>query len=189
MPVPTYVAYCQGYLCGMSEGYTVRRYNSKREAVWMIDMGYVVKSRDFLLDYFKTFDQLQQEHQALKAFIFNGYDPRVEIDAGLRSFYTAARNKGFGVQLHPMLVDQAGRMQQKRVDVDIAAHLLLYATMPNVSHVYLTTGDSDLYPAVQLAREHFKTSLVLFTYDKNVSNDLVTLCTAHRLFERGLHGR
>jgi|GEM_PF-1259549 len=173
----------------MSEGFTIKRYNSKLEAAWLIDIGYVVKAASFKLDYFKTLAELQAKHTAVHAFIFNGFDPRNEIDSGLKSFYNAATAMGFRIRLHPMLVDAQGRVHQKRVDVDMAAHLMLHATMPEVSHVYLTTGDSDLMPAVELAREKFKTSLILLTYEKNVSNDLITLCTGHQLFDRTLHGR
>jgi len=173
----------------MSDGFIIKRYATKREAAWLIDIGYVVKAASFKLDYFKTLADLQSKHTAVHAFIFNGFDPRNEIDGGLKSFYTAATAMGFTIRLHPMLVDPMGKVHQKRVDVDMAAHLLLYSTLPEVSHVYLTTGDSDLMPAVELARTRFKTSLMLLTYEKNVSQDLITLCTGHQLFDKTLHGR
>lgn len=150
-------------------------------AVWLADMGYVVKagtSLNYKLDYKKAIEWVKDHHKGpAKGFLFNGYDDAYGIPDGLSGFYQAMEREGFGVCLHKMRYGL-----QKAVDVDLASHLLGIASTSRVEpsaleRIYLTTGDRDFIPAVHMARALFpevEISLLVYRNDNSVSYDLMT---------------
>jgi uncharacterized LabA/DUF88 family protein len=58
------------------------------------------------------------------------------------------------------------------VDVDLGAHLVWQASLPEIEAVVLTAGDQDFIPAVELARDQLGQRVILFTYDAVVSREL-----------------
>ena len=119
----------------------------------------------------------------LRAYLFNGFDPAYGIPAPLQAFYRAMERYGMTVRLHPMDPGPVGTNRQRRVDVDLAAHLVWQASLSDVSTLVLTTGDQDLLPAVEIARERFDKKVVLFTYDQNVHHELAASVDDWWLFE------
>lgn len=74
------------------------------------------------------------------------------------------RHRGFGADGQPVLV-------QKRVDLMLGLDLAMHVARRDVLHVVLLTGDGDMVPAAQLAREHGM--LVWLVHGANVSADLL----------------
>lgn len=143
--------------------------------VWLVDIGFVVKvgSQRFKLDYIATEKWLNDRYGPVTTFLFNGYDPTYGIPDGLNRFYTAMRSAGMTVCLHPMSGRAGfGDHRQRRVDVDMTAHLVWQASLPEVERVVLTTGDQDFLPAVHIVRERCQKQVVLLCYDQDVSADL-----------------
>jgi hypothetical protein len=143
--------------------------------VWLVDIGFVVKvgSQRFKLDYIATEKWLNDRFGPVTTFLFNGYDPTYGIPDGLNRFYTAMRSAGMTVCLHPMSGRAGfGDHRQRRVDVDMTAHLVWQASLPDVERVVLTTGDQDFLPAVHIVREQCRKQVVLLCYDQDVSADL-----------------
>ncbi len=65
----------------------------------------------------------------------------------------------------------------------MGAHLVWQASLPEVDTLIVTTGDQDLVPAVEVVREHLHKRVVLFTYRRNVSHELVDLADEWWVFE------
>jgi uncharacterized LabA/DUF88 family protein len=163
-------------------------------AAWLVDVGYVVKASEgiFRLDYLRALRHLESKCGPTRAFLFNGYDEAYGIPAGLRAFYDAMRAQGMEVRLQPMQAADAGAHRctgepesnrQRRVDVDLAAHLVWQASLATVETLVVTSGDQDLIPAIKVAREQMRVRVILFTYRRNVSHELVELADAWWLFE------
>jgi len=153
-------------------------------AAWLVDVGYVVKASEgiFRLDYLQARNVIAARCGPTRALLFNGYDEAYGIPAGLQAFYDAMRAQGLEVRLQPMQPgDQANR--QRRVDVDLAAHLVWHASQGTVETMVVTTGDQDLIPAIEVVREHMHKRVILFTYRRNVSRELVDRADEWWLFE------
>ncbi len=153
---------------------------------WLVDMGYVVGTAPerFKLDYIAARDLLTAQFGSVKAFLFNGYDQSYGVPPGLRGFYQAMEQQGMTVRLHPMTGDAAlGDHRQRRVDVDIAAHMVWQASLPTTERVVLTSGDQDFLPAVEVIREQLKKEIVLFAYTANVHRTLQTAADCFLHFE------
>lgn len=152
---------------------------------WLVDIGYVVKASDgkFRLDYVATEKFLQRQLGTPRTFLFNGFDPAYGIQAGLKAFYNSMRLHGMQVRLQPMQSGAPGTNRQRRVDVDFSAHLMWQASRPEIETVVLTTGDQDFVPAVELAREQFQKTIILFTYEGMVNQDLIASVDAWWKFE------
>lgn len=134
---------------------------------WLIDMGYVVKQAPWRLDYIATKYLLDRTYGAVFPHIFNSIDEAYGVSEGLKKFYEFMRRYGAAIHLHPM-----SHGQQRRVDVDIAAHLMLYAAQ-GAKIVVLTTGDQDFLPAVRLVRSHYATRVVLASFEGRTNASLV----------------
>lgn len=142
---------------------------------WLVDMGYVVKTAParFKLDYIAARALLSAEFGAVSAFLFNGYDEGFGIAPGLRGFYQAMEQQGMMVRLHPMGRDAAlGDHRQRRVDVDVAAHMVWQASLSTVERLVLTSGDQDFLPAIEVVRDKLRKEVVLFAYTANVHKAL-----------------
>jgi uncharacterized LabA/DUF88 family protein len=161
-------------------------------ATWLVDVGYVVKASEglFRLDYVQAERHLAQRCGSIRTFLFNGYDETYGIPSGLRAFYETMRQHGMEVRLQPMQPGapcaqdrgtQANR--QRRVDVDLAAHLVWQASLEEVRTLVVTTGDQDLVPAIEVVHERLHKRIVLFTYRRNVSHELVDMADEWWLFE------
>ena len=151
------------------------------QAAWLVDIGYVVKTGAkgrFKIDYLKAQAVLTRRFGAVRTFLFNGYALDIPMGDGLHKFYTAMRHHGMTVCLHPM-----SNHAQRRVDVDLAAHLIWQAATPGVEDIVLTTGDQDFIPAVKMARETFAKRVTLFTYRLDVSVELQKQVDSHLYFE------
>lgn len=142
---------------------------------WMIDMGYVVSASagKFKLDYLKARQFIQSRFGSVNGFIFNGVDSEYGMPAGLESFYGTMASQGFDVRLQPMESGPPGTNRQRRVDVDLCAHLIWQASLGGIETLVLTTGDQDFLPAVELVRTKMKKRVVLFAYDAKVSKELI----------------
>ena len=151
---------------------------------WLVDMGYVVGAGGkFKLDYIKAENFLSDTCGPTSTYLFNGFDTDYGIAPGLRAFYNAMTAHGMVVRIYPMHSGAPGDNRQRGVDVDIGAHIIWQASMSDISTVVLTSGDRDLIPAVEIAHEKFDQRVVLFTYNKNVSRDLVATVDAWWHFE------
>ena len=151
------------------------------QAAWLVDIGYVVKTAakaHFKIDYLKVEAVLAGRFGSVRTFLFNGYASDIPIPDGLHKFYTTMRDHGMSVCLHEMR-DRT----QRRVDVDLAAHMIWQASVPGVEHIILTTGDQDFIPAVKMAQETFEKRVTLFTYGLNVSMKLQNQVDSHLRFE------
>lgn len=156
------------------------------KAAWLVDMGYVVKASRgaFPLDYVRAAAFLKARLGAVHPFLFNGYDQRIGVTEGLTAFYRAMEHQGMVVRLHPMSGEPSLRSHtQRRVDVDLAAHLVWQAGLAENGCVVLTTGDQDFVPAVELVTEHCQTRVVLFSYRQNVHRDLEAAVAERICFE------
>jgi len=154
-------------------------------ATWLVDIGYVVKASEdkFKLDYVEAHRLLEERCGPTRAFLFNGFDPAYGVSAGLRKFYEAMEQHGMEVRLQPMQSGPGGTNRQRRVDVDISAHLVWQASIGGIMTLVLTTGDEDFIPAVEVVREQYGKRLVLFTYDQNVHEELAESVDEWWLFE------
>lgn len=157
------------------------------KAAWLVDMGYVVKAAKvsgMRVDYLVAQGILAARYGSVRTFLFNSYDAKFGIPAGLKGFYTAMEHRGMVVRLHPMSGGASGEPhKQRRVDVDVACHAVWQATSGGVDHLILTTGDQDLIPAVEMCRSTFGKAVVLFTFRDNVSDELVRAADEQMLFE------
>ena len=150
-------------------------------AAWLVDIGYVVKTGAkglFKIDYLKAEAVLARRFGSVRTFLFNGYASDIPIPDGLHKFYAAMRHHGMTVCLHQMR-----EHTQRRVDVDLAAHMIWQASTPGVEVIVLTTGDQDFIPAVKMAQETFKKQIALFTYKLDVSMELQKQADLHLRFE------
>jgi len=163
----------------------IGRKKQVNKASWLVDVGYVVRASDnkFRLDYVETEHFLTERCGQVRSFVFNGFDPAYGIPRGLRAFYDAMKRVGMEVRLQPMQSGAPGTNRQRRVDVDLTAHVVWQAGLPPVETLILTTGDQDFVPAVELVRERFQKKVVLFTYDANVHADLIAAANEWWLFE------
>lgn len=161
-------------------------------AAWLVDVGYVVKASEglFRLDYVQAERYLVRRCGPVRTFLFNGYDETYGIPSGLRAFYETMRQHGMEVRLQPMqsgapCAEHRGTQanRQRGVDVDLAAHLVWQASLEEVETLIVTTGDQDLVPAIEIVRERMGKRVVLFTYRRNVSHELVDLADEWWLFE------
>lgn len=155
-------------------------------AVWLVDMGYVVKAAAsrFKLDYVRARDLLRTRFGPVEVFLFNGYDESIGVPSGLQAFYAAMGHQGMTVRLHPMAGSSAeGDHRQRRVDVDLAAHLVWQASLPGVDRIVLTSGDQDFLPAVTLVQRAFGKPVVLFAFDRNVHRSLAAAANERLDFE------
>jgi hypothetical protein len=157
------------------------------KAAWLVDVGYVVKTAGkggMKLDYVAAERLLAGRYGPVSTFLFNSYDNAYGVPDGLAGFYDLMEQRGMVVRLHPMSGDEAtGSHRQRRVDVDLACHAIWQASLPDVEHVVLTTGDQDLIPAVEMCRARFGTAVVLFTFRQNVSRELAAAASERLLFE------
>jgi uncharacterized LabA/DUF88 family protein len=158
------------------------------QTAWLVDVGYVVKTAGqglFKLDYAAGQQLLAARFGPTSTFLFNGYDAASGVTDGLRRFYDAMRGlHGMTVCLHAMGGDPlTGTLHQRRVDVDLAAHLVWQASLSEVGAIVLTTGDQDLIPAVDLARRRLNKPVWLFTFDRNVHRELIDAAAGRILFE------
>ena len=153
--------------------------------VWLVDVGYVVKASEgiFRLDYVETDKFLHERCGPVRAFLFNGYDNAYGIPPGLQGFYDAMTQYGMTVRLQPMGSDTPGTNRQRRVDVDLSAHLVWQASLEGIQSLVLTTGDQDLVPAVEIVREQYGKRVILLTYRRNVHRELIELANEWWLFE------
>jgi uncharacterized LabA/DUF88 family protein len=153
--------------------------------VWLVDVGYVVKASDgrFKLDYVQAERFLDDRCGPTRTFLFNGFDEAYGIPDGLQAFYHAMTRHGMQVRLQPMQSGPPGTNRQRRVDVDLSAHLVWQASLPEIGTVVLTTGDQDFIPAVQLVQGEFGTRVILFTYAVMVHSDLVQIANEWWRFE------
>jgi len=156
-----------------------------KNTVWLVDVGYVVKASDgrFKLDYVQAERFLMEKCGPTRIFLFNGFDAAYGIPGGLQAFYDAMTRHGMQVRLQPMQSGPPGTNRQRRVDVDLSAHLVWQASLPEIETVVLTTGDQDFIPAVQLVQGEFGTRVILFTYDAMVNSDLVQIANEWWRFE------
>jgi len=159
---------------------------------WLVDVGYVVKASEglFRLDYVQAERYLAGRCGRVQTFLFNGYDETYGIPSGLQAFYETMRQHGMEVRLQPMQPDapcaKHGGTQvsrQRRVDVDLGAYLVWQASLEDVRTLIVTTGDQDLVPAIEVVRDRLRKNMVLFTYRRNVSHELVDLADEWWLFE------
>jgi len=152
---------------------------------WLVDVGYVVKASEgvFRLDYVGAHRLLEERWGRTEAFLFNGFDPAYGISDGLKRFYTAMEKHGMHVRLQAMESDPGGSNRQRRVDVDLSAHLVWQASLDSVSTLVLSAGDQDFLPAVEIVREQFGKRVALFTYKQSVHNELVECADEWWLFE------
>jgi len=145
---------------------------------WLVDVGYIVKASEhrFRLDYVKAEyflqERLQERYGLIRSYIFNGIDPAYGIPSGLQGFYDAMAQHGMHIRLQPMESGPPGTNRQRRVDVDLCAHLIWQAARSLGGTVVLSTGDQDFVPAVDLARQELGARIVLFTYSVQVHHDL-----------------
>jgi hypothetical protein len=153
-------------------------------AAWLVDMAYVVKASRgaFPLDYRNAAHHLRRRVGTLKCHLFNGYDQRFGVPRGLSAFYAAMESEGMDLHLYPMDEDQEGANRQRRVDVAIGAYLV-HAAATGTETVILTTGDSDLIPAVDIATQALGATINLLTYRHGVAHQLHEASTAHWYFE------
>lgn len=151
----------------------------KNRACWFVDMGYVVgASERFKLDYVKAEALLIEAFGPVQTYLFNGFDPQYGITPGLKGFYDAMRAHGMVVRLYPMSSGNGpGDNRQRGVDVDIGSHMVWQASRGEIETLILTSGDRDLVPAVEIVREEFNKPVMLFTYPRSVSRDLVAIST------------
>jgi uncharacterized LabA/DUF88 family protein len=157
-------------------------------AAWLIDVGYVVKTAGqglFKLDYAAGQRFLAARFGPTATFLFNGYDAASGVTEGLRRFYDVMRSlHGMTVCLHAMESEPlTGTLHQRRVDVDLAAHLVWQASLAGVEAIVLTTGDQDFIPAVTVVRQQLNKPVWLFTFDRNVHRELIDAATGRILFE------
>ena len=119
-------------------------------AAWLVDVGYVVKASEglFRLDYVRARRLVEERCGSTGAFLFNGYDVAYGIPAGLQAFYETMRQHGMEVRLQPMQSGAPGAIdpgtqanRQRRVDVDLGAHLVWQASLADVETLVVTTGD------------------------------------------------
>ena len=155
------------------------------QSVWLVDVGYVVKASEglFRLDYLQAQRVIAERCGPARAFLFNGYDEVYGIPAGLQAFYDEMKRQGMVVRLQPMQSGDPEANRQRRVDVDLGAHLVWQASLPDVKTLVVTTGDQDLVPAIEVVRERMGKRVVLFTYRRNVSHELVDVADEWWLFE------
>lgn len=150
---------------------------------WLVDMGYLPKTATFQVDYLLAKGVLARHLRATSVglFLFNGIDTSYNNGAQ-KAFYEKMRANGIVVRLHPMRLGK-----QRRVDVDIGAHLIWQASLPDVETIVLTTGDEDMIPAVEMAQQQFKKQVVLLTFPTNVHTELSALANDHRQFDDFAH--
>jgi uncharacterized LabA/DUF88 family protein len=144
------------------------------QAAWLVDVGYVTKASEgkFRLDYVETERFLEEALGRVRAVLFNGFDPSYGISPGLETFYEAMRRQGMEVRLHPMDPGPPGANRQRRVDVDLGAHLVWQASLPEIEAVVISAGDQDFIPAVELARDKLGKRVILFSYNAVVNREL-----------------
>lgn len=159
--------------------------NMTSNAVWLVDMGYVVKASDnkFKLDYILARDYLQTRLGKVDTMLFNGYDPFYGISNGLQAFYDAMQYQGVSVCLQPMDSGDPGNNRQRGVDVDLTAHMVWYASKPGVNTIVLTTGDHDFLPGIKLVQQVLFCKVILFSYRSMVHNLLAATVDEWWLFE------
>jgi uncharacterized LabA/DUF88 family protein len=152
---------------------------------WLVDIGYVVKASEgkFKLDYLGAEKFLASRLGPVLSFLFNGFDPTYGIPLGLQAFYDMMKRHGMEVCLQPMQPGPVGQNRQRRVDVDLGAHLVWQASLETVEAVAITTGDQDLVPAVQLVRRHLGKRVIVFSYADNVHRQLAEAADEWWVFE------
>lgn len=153
--------------------------------VWLVDVGYVAKASEgkFKLDYVAVERLLEEILGPTRTFLFNGFDPAYGISTGLQTFYDAMERHGMEVRLHPMESGPPGTNRQRRVDVDLGAHLVWQASLPEIEALVVTAGDQDFIPAVELARDELNKRVILFTYEAVVHRELSAAVDDWWLFE------
>lgn len=157
---------------------------TNNKACWLVDMGYVVgAATSFKLDYVKAEDFLVGRYSSVQTFLFNGYDANYGINPGLRAFYNAMKVHGMQVRIYPMRPGAPGDNRQRGVDVDIGVHMVWQAGLESVEAVVVTSGDRDLIPAVEMVREKYNKHVMLFTYRRSVSQDLIAIANEWICFE------
>ena len=155
------------------------------DACWLVDIGHVVKSarERFKLDYIRARYLLVTRYGQTSAFLFNGVDPAYGIPPGLQRFYDSMTQHGMTVRLQPMQSGPPGTNRQRRVDVDIAAHLVWAASVSRFTSIVLTAGDQDFVPALEIARREFQKQIILFTYSSSAHSDLAAIADEWIRFE------
>ena len=151
----------------------------------MVDVGYVVRASEgkFRLDYVGAHQLLEERCGPTRVFLFNGFDMAYGTPNGLQRFYDAMERYGMEVRLQPMQSGPPGTNRQRRVDVDLSAHLVWLASIQSIATLVLTTGDQDFVPAVAVVRERFGKRVVLLTYAGNVHRELAESADEWWLFE------
>jgi uncharacterized LabA/DUF88 family protein len=148
-------------------------------AVWLIDMGYVTKASKGRgkVDYTATKKFLETKfNTTCLSIIFNSVDG-YGVDVGLNQFYFTMKKAGFIVNLYPM---EGGA--QKQVDVAIGSHLVYYALKGYT--IFLSSGDIDFVPAMQVARkDNPQLTIMLLTFNFGVHDELSKLASEHLFFE------
>jgi uncharacterized LabA/DUF88 family protein len=86
------------------------------------------------------------------------------------------QNAGFVVKLHPMEGEK-----QKQTDVAIGSYTVWRAAKGD--NIVLSSGDIDFLPAVELVRQETDRSVILFTYNFGVHEELIDAASVHWLFE------
>lgn len=156
-------------------------------SAWLVDMGYVVKTASkglFKVDYVAAEQIVRERFGDATSFLFNSYDEAYGIADGLQRFYDGMWVRGMHICLQPMSGHVAtGDHRQRRVDVDLAAHIVWQASQTEIDWVIATAGDQDFVPAVSVAKAQFDVRFGLLTYRRDVSGALREIADDHLYFE------
>jgi uncharacterized LabA/DUF88 family protein len=153
---------------------------------WLMDLGYVSKTSSragFKLNHVAARRVLERRYGPTAAFLFTAFDASHGVSGDRLKFHDIMRGQGMQVILHQSGHSAAGVPNQRRLDVDLAAHVVWQASRPEVERVVLTTGGQEIVPVVELVRERFGKRVVLFTYAHRVSSELKQAVDEHLLFE------
>lgn len=155
-----------------------------REAAILIDGGYLDNvNRDFFssarIDFLKFSEEISTQYLSgmpiFRSYYYDappwngaGADPKW---VGRRNSFHSAISKLDGYMLRmgrlKKIANNPLKFVQKGVDVLIAIDIVKLSNQPNISHIVLISGDTDLAPAIKVASDNYKK--ILFIHSPNAS--------------------
>lgn len=165
-----------------------------------IDAGYLEKllSNEFpdsRVSYEKVAQEAAGTHELLRTYYYNcpiyqssppTLEERKRCSDQQKFFYALEKLPRFEVRLGKLArrIDQNGKVyyEQKRVDILMAVDLVLLAVKNRISHATIITGDSDLIPAVTIARN--EGVVVHLFHGRQCHNDLWSACDDRTLIDQ-----
>jgi uncharacterized LabA/DUF88 family protein len=102
--------------------------------------------------------------------------------ASQQTLFTHLRKQNIQIKTG-YLLQTNGKFHEKGVDVQIAVDIVSGTLLNQYSHFYLISSDTDLLPAIHIAKQK-KKNVVYVGFESFMSKALITNCTSYKILKK-----